>query len=233
MPKKMRAAAAAVFGQLAREIKIYSMGLLSLDLQEPIPKEVLDLKGKYSDGIVHIFRFLTARITECPLFIHIIDRALNKIIIDPKKMLKDDQHVSCSARIFLPSDHEEETEFKEVFNSHAESAKLCSCSTLDVCLQSNSRLSNAGKVLVYDFMFQMFESYHFKETLTISFSSNIEHLMNFKGLTQYDLCQLGVHLFTSTALAQLVLENKVLRESVIGCYEEHMLKYATQFDQVQ
>jgi len=37
MPKKMRWAAAAVFSQLAREIKIYSMGLLSLDLQEPIP----------------------------------------------------------------------------------------------------------------------------------------------------------------------------------------------------
>ena len=43
MPKKMRWAAGAVFGQLAREIKIYSMGLLSLDLQEPIPKEIVEL----------------------------------------------------------------------------------------------------------------------------------------------------------------------------------------------
>jgi len=166
-----------------------------------------------------------ARITECPLFIHIIDRALNKIIIDPKKMLKDDQHVNCSARIFLPSDHEDEAEFKEVFNSHADRDKLCSCSPLDICLQSNTRLSNPCKVLVYDFMFQMFESYHFKETLIISFASNMEHLMTFKELTQYDLCQLGVHLFTSSALAKLVLENKVLRDSVIGCYEKHMLKY--------
>lgn len=89
MPKKMRWAAAAVFGQLASEIKIYSMGLLSLDLQEPIPKEILELKSKYSNAIFYIFQFLMARITECPLFIHIIDRALNKIIIDPKKMLKD------------------------------------------------------------------------------------------------------------------------------------------------
>ena len=109
-----------------------------------------------------IFKFLQERIQECPVFMHILDIPFNQIFLQPSKFVKNEAHDQCCMRVFLDKDLEEKTEYEEVFCTHADKEKLCSCTCLDLCLQTNNVLDEKTKKLIFDFFFQMFQSYHFK-----------------------------------------------------------------------
>ena len=115
-----------------------------------------------TDCIKLMFEFLASRINECPAFIYIIDENLNKVILDEKVFCKNDDHKTCCVREFLEQDTTQRDEFNQIYDNHDEKDKLCTCTTLDLCFQTNGLLDNPTREIVYDFFFKMFQSYHFK-----------------------------------------------------------------------
>jgi hypothetical protein len=124
------------------------------------------------DCIRLIFEFLQARIEESSAFIHIIGLEFNQIYLMPGKFEKNEVHNDCCLHVFLPEDEEDRQEFEEVFMTHSDYPKLCSCTCLESCLQTNKYLDEQTKSLIYRFLINMFQSYHFKKCLALSYSAN-------------------------------------------------------------
>jgi hypothetical protein len=104
-----------------------------------------------------IFQFLRERIEECPQFIYIIDIVLNKVFVDPQMpFLKNEDHKKCCLRFFPPGQEEYKIEYEKFFDNKNENQAHCSCTTLDLCMQTNLMLTNETRKVVYDFCFKMF-----------------------------------------------------------------------------
>ena len=54
-----------------------------------------------------IFDFLVNRIDESPVFIFILERALNKVFVTDKFLRNDDNHKDCSIQAPLEADERE------------------------------------------------------------------------------------------------------------------------------
>lgn len=102
-----------------------------------------------------IFQFLMDRIEECPAFTHILDQCFTKIFIDAKKFAKNESHHCCD-KVFLKSDTDTKTFFEEIFLTQQGHEKVCSCTCLDLTMQTNNLLDSATKPIVYKFLFLMF-----------------------------------------------------------------------------
>lgn len=102
------------------------------------------------------------RIEECPSFIHILGKSLNRIYLKPDIFVKNDDHKKCCVRVFPPNSAEEMAEFEEVFKKHPEFEGLCSCTPLDLCMQTNYLLDNNVRETCYQLLFKLFQSYRFK-----------------------------------------------------------------------
>lgn len=148
MPEALQRSARTVFTWLAKELKVHSM-ILQNYMQHWNP-EIMNVsstnyKHDQIESIKKIFQFLLDRIKECPCFIQVIDPALNQIFVDSRRMVKNDKHPVCCPRYFPPEDVDEASEYAEVFESHADRAQLCSCSTLDLVLQTNSMVDDSTR----------------------------------------------------------------------------------------
>jgi hypothetical protein len=79
------------------------------------------------------------RIEECPSFCHLLDLAFNQIFIDHKKFAKNESH-KCSPKIFLKTDEEAKKYYEEIFMTQMDHGKHCSCTCLDLTMQTNNLL---------------------------------------------------------------------------------------------
>ena len=124
------------------------------------------------ESIKLIFQWITKRVEESAVFIHIFEQPLNKIFVDPERFKKNGTHKVCCIRACTDADWWKQDEILEVIRSHEDADNLCTCTTLDLCLQTNSLLDEPTKQIVYDLFFKMFQSYHFKQCLILSYGSN-------------------------------------------------------------
>ena len=103
---------------------------------------------------------------------YIIDQKLNSIYLEVSDFEKNESHKECCSRFFATDD--KKMLFEALFESLDEDRKkkVCTCTVLDLCIQTNYLLDDKTQALVYEFFFKMFQSYTFKQDLTLSFSSN-------------------------------------------------------------
>lgn len=81
-----------------------------------------------------IVEFLQARIDESPAFIHILELELSKIHIEPTKFVNNEAHTRCCIRSCIDADKAEHDEVLDRIQSHENKEKLCTCTTLDLCM---------------------------------------------------------------------------------------------------
>jgi hypothetical protein len=96
---------------------------------------------------------------------------------------------------------------------------MCSCSALDLCLQTNALLDDETRTLVYNLFFKMFQSYHFKQCLMLSIAANYASIMAHKQQTEKDISQINVQVMTSDEMCILVFKNEKLRNNVLEAIE--------------
>ena len=233
MPPTIRRSAHTVFTWLAKELKVYCMILQ--DYQSHWDAEVLDTsstnyKNLQIESIKHIFQFLLDRIKECPRFIHVIDPALNQIYVDPRRMVKNDKHSVCCPRFFPPEDVDEIQEYQEVFESHADRARLCSCSPLDLILQTNLLVDNNTRQVISDVLYKLFQSYHFKRALTLSYAANYESVTSVTPHTKHTIAGLGVQVLTSGEMSILISKNEELRNLMSENYARRLKAFASDYN---
>ena len=78
--------------------------------------------------------FMFQRIEECPSFLHILALSLNRVYMEPKILIKNDDHKKCCVRVFPPDSEEEIALFEEHFKKHENYKNMCSCTPLDLCM---------------------------------------------------------------------------------------------------
>ena len=96
-----------------------------------------------------LMQFMFERIEECPSFIHILGKSLNTIYLEPEKFVKNSDHEKCCIRVFPPNSEEEQEWFSSVFKMHPDFEGLCSCTPLDLCMQTNYMLDNEVRETCY------------------------------------------------------------------------------------
>ena len=142
--------------------------------------------------IRHLTKFMFARIEECPSFIHILGKSLNRIFLDPEKFVKNQDHKTCCVRVFPPNSEEEIREYEDVFRKHPQAEGLCSCTPLDLCMQTNSLLDNEGRESCYQLLFKLFQSYRFKQYLTLSLTANYSYIICQSEESENEIAAVGV-----------------------------------------
>lgn len=65
--------------------------------------------------------------------------------------------------------------------------------------------------LQYEFFLKMFQSYHFKQILAISYAANFKTIMEHTLNQSCDINHIGVQVLTSSELSTLVVNNLVLK----------------------
>ena len=88
-----------------------------------------------------------------------LNDAFLKVFIDTKKFVKNEVHKECCYKVFLPHDAERKQEFEQVFMTHKDHQTLCSCTCLDLVLQTNHMLDSPTMNLEYEFFFKTFQCY--------------------------------------------------------------------------
>ena len=236
MPVTLRRQAAAVFTWLAKELKVYCM-ILQNYMRHWNP-EIMNIssanyRNEQIESIKKIFQFFLDRIKECSCFIHVIDAALNKIFVDPRRMVKNDNHPACCPRYFPPEDIEESREYEEVFQCHADRALLCSCSPLDLALQTNLLIDNSTRAVISDVLFKLFQSYHFKRALTLSYAANYEKATKLTPHTKFEIARVGVQVLTSSEMSLMICKNKVLRDNMSDNYARCLKRFADDYNNLE
>lgn len=69
-------------------------------------------KSTQVDCIKLLIEFMFDRIEECPSFIHILGKSLNKIYLRPEYFVKNSDHKKCCVRVFPPNSEQEIEEFE-------------------------------------------------------------------------------------------------------------------------
>lgn len=160
-------------------------------------------------------KFMQQRIDECPCFIHILGISLNQIVLDQDKFVKNDDHKKCCVRVFPPNSEAEIKEYEEVFKAHPQSAGLCSCTPLDLCMQTNNMLDNETREVIYNLLFSLFQSYRFKQYLTLSLTSNYSSIVCKEANEEHDISSIAVQVFTSDEQSMLIYRNLELRNNIL------------------
>ena len=72
------------------------------------------------------------------------------------------------------------------------------------------------KKIIYDLFFKMFQSYHFKQCLILSFASNYENVMEKAGNeSDSNISSIGVQVLTSPEICGILLSNEMLRNNIL------------------
>lgn len=162
MPAQIKESSLRVFRDLGRLLKSLCLKIQDYDdacqevgMSPPRFRETL------TTCITELFEFFAERIDECPQFLHITEMAFSQVELDG--FVKTDAHGECCLRTFAPTDWGEQAE-KEYLAAKAKDAEnqLCTCTPMDLCMQTNHLLDNAGREVVYNFFFKMFQSYRWK-----------------------------------------------------------------------
>ena len=122
-----------------------------------------------------VFEFFRKMATEVPAFVHIIEAKLN----EPANgdLLKNKVHSKCCVRCFQ-SEEEKLAFVKKLVGVKPElQNKVCTCSTLDLCIQLNPLLNADCKSALLAMLTDLLQSGHFKPCLAISLLANYEKYM--------------------------------------------------------
>ena len=105
MPSIIKDSATSVFNQIAHKLKFTCLKLQNhSDYFMKTNMSEDTFKNTQVACIKLIFEFLRDRVAECPTFIYIVDQALNSIVLDNKKFLKNPDHKECCVRTYPESD---------------------------------------------------------------------------------------------------------------------------------
>jgi hypothetical protein len=177
MPSIIKDSAITVFDQIAQKLRFICLKLQNYgDYFMKTNMSEDKFKNTQVATIKLIFEFMRDRIQECPTFIYIIDEALNAIVMDPKKCKKNPDHKECCVRTYPDCDENKHAIYLINLDQQPDKEKLCTCTALDLCMQTNSLLDDSTRELVYLFLFSMFQAYHFKQCLTHSYAANYMHI---------------------------------------------------------
>ena len=219
MPATIKNSAISVFKELSSEIKRISMELEdSENLFQSTGMSIDRYNQTHVACIKLIFLFLRERIEECPTFIYIIDEALNRVVLNKEKFPKNDTHLTCCVRTFVDSDQEQSIQFKKSLDADEDREIFCTCTTLDICMQTNRFLDNPTREIVYDFLFKMFQSYHFKQCLTHSYAANFNSIKHDHLNDDNDINSIGVQVLTSDEMTLLIVKNDDLRNNIMRTF---------------
>jgi len=72
----------------------------------------------------------------------------------------------------------------------------------------------------------MFQSYHFKQSLTLSYGSNYKTIMENSHNSPTDINHIGVQVLTSAELSSLVVDNPKLIDIVIDAFDTNLKRFA-------
>ena len=143
--------------------------------------------------------------------------------------MKNDDHKVCCVRAFPPNDATERDEFEQVFQTHSEKENRCSCTPLDLCMQTNYMLDDRTRKIVYDLFFKMFQSYHFKQALTLSFAANYGKIMMKDDESEHGISSIGVQVLTSDEMSMLIFTDERLRNCVLDVFEDTLRHFRSNF----
>ena len=95
-----------------------------------------------------IFDFLKERVSEVAAFLYIIDEKLNSRFMEDESFTAKSKNHACCMLSF--KSQEEESKFSEAHDGQ------CTCTALDLCMQTNHLLDNDVREIVYEFVFKLF-----------------------------------------------------------------------------
>ncbi|CDW74007.1 zinc finger family protein [Stylonychia lemnae] len=101
-----------------------------------------------------------------------------------------------------------------------EKRQICSCTVLDLSFQCNHLLAKKSMKLIYEFYFQLFQSYKFKQHLGLSFAANFKKLiLKRTEQSQYNMGSIGVQILTIDEIGLMIMKEEKLRENLVKTYE--------------
>lgn len=93
IPQQIRQSAEQVFKQVSVELKLHCMRLQNFsDKSSADGMSDDNFKATMVECIQLLAKFMQDRIDECSCFIHILDKTLNQIYLEPEKFVKNDDH---------------------------------------------------------------------------------------------------------------------------------------------
>jgi hypothetical protein len=105
--------------------------------------------------ITLILEFLNKAVDDVPAFLYIIDEQLNATFFDNQFMAKYEKHYCCT-KCFATDADQKKFDKKFGMLNHDERANFCTCSVLDLLLQTNNAVNDVTRKMVYDFLFKLF-----------------------------------------------------------------------------
>ena len=169
------------------------------------------------------FDFLISRLNECPVLVHILDKFFTEIYYDPTDFAKNDDHCECCVREFLDEDTDQRQKYEKLFKTPM-GREMCSCTVLDMLFRTNRLLDDYTRCLVIDFVYKMFQNYHFKKSTVLSLAANYRHLMIKDRDYKAELECVSKEVLTSPNIALILFKRPNLWENMLGVFEEMMGK---------
>jgi len=83
-------------------------------------------------------------------------------------------------------------------------------------MQTNVKLDNDTREVIYNLLFTMFQSYRFKQYLTLSLTANYKHIIRKTENSEHDISSIGVQVFTSDELSMLIYKHAELRNNILN-----------------
>lgn len=140
--------------------------------------------------------------------------------------MKNHGHQRCCVRAFICKEEEKAYEATLEGLKQVNVEDLCTCSAYDLCLQINSMLDNQTRELFYEFHFKMFESFEFKQRLTLALTANYNSVMATKAKdSKYHICNINVQVMTSQEMTILLFENKPLLDNMLWTLDHHIEQF--------
>ena len=138
-------------------------------------------------------------------------------------MVKYEKHYCCTKCFATDADQKK---FNQKLGQLTleQRANFCTCSVLDLLLQTNNAVNDQTRKLVYDFLFKLFQSYNFKQCLTSSFGANYEAIMDDQNLKEdnHHISSISVQVLTSSEMAMIILSNNDLIDNILRVFDKHM-----------
>ena len=135
-------------------------------------------KNQVKEIITIILNHLNEIAEEIPAFVHIIEANLNDPFIDHfKESGKTSKHQTCCYKAFQ-SDQEKQDFVKKVESVSGNMlATLCTCSCIDLIMQTNNLFDKSISQASNKLMTNLLTSTHFKHSLALSMVSNYENAL--------------------------------------------------------
>ena len=156
LPKQIKESATKVFTNLCKQLKLACLGLQSFVAEsKKVNMDNRKFKATSIKVISLILEFLNKAVDDVPAFLYIIDEQLNNIFFDAEFMTKYEKHYCCTK--CFATDHEQKKFDQRLGLLKLEQrADFCTCSGLDLLLQTNNAVDDPTRKLVYEFLFKLF-----------------------------------------------------------------------------